>query len=103
MAGFLLAEFQLRQRTLEYYLWRLTFDEDLTTANDPPPLNRVVCPRDIVIHELRQLDRLASNPASLFLEVDSHQLWHTDPSSNPITFTPSILDWESAADQIQTT
>ena len=39
MAGFLPAEFQLRQRAVEYYLRRLTYGEDLTTADDPPPLN----------------------------------------------------------------
>ena len=74
----------------------------MTTADDPPPLNRVVSPRDIVVHELRQLDRLSSTPASVFSAVDSHRLWLTDPASNPITFTPSILDRESAMDQIRT-
>lgn len=47
MAGFLLEEFQLRQRALEYYLWRLTYDEDLTTANDSPPLNRWCAPETL--------------------------------------------------------
>ena len=85
---------------MEYYLWRLTYNEDLTTADDPPLLNRVVSPRDIVVHELRQLDKLSYTPASVFSAVDSHRLWLTDPASNPITLTPSILDWESAMDQI---
>ena len=87
---------------MEYYLRRLTYGEDLTTADDPPPWNRVVSPKDIVVHELRQLDRLSYTPASMFFAVDSHRLWLTDPASNPITFTPSILDRESAMDQIRT-
>ena len=102
MAGFLPAEFQLRRRAVEYYLRRLTYGEDLTTPDTPSPLNRVVSPRDIVVHELRQLDRLSSTPASTFSAVDSHHLWLTDPASNPVTFTPSILDRESAMDQIRT-
>ena len=68
----------------------------------PPPLNRVVSPKDIVVQKLRQLDKLSSTPTSVFSAVDSHRLWLTDPASNPITFTPSILNWESAMDQIRT-
>ena len=52
MAGFLAAEFQLRQCALESYLRRLTYGKDLMAADDPPPLNRAVSPRDIVTHEL---------------------------------------------------
>ena len=72
------------------------------TTNDPPPLNRAVSPRDIVVHELRQLDKLSSTPISVFLVVDSHRLWLIDPTSNPVTLPPSTLDRESAMDQIQT-
>ena len=53
VAGFLPAEFWLCQCALDYYLQRLTYGEDLMTADGPPHLNRTVSPRDIVIRELR--------------------------------------------------
>ena len=48
IAGFLPAEFQLRQRAMEFYLRRLTYDDDLTAEDVPTPLNNAVSPRDII-------------------------------------------------------
>ena len=101
IAGFLPAEFQLCQRAMEFYLWRLTYGDDLIAEEVPTPLNNAVSSRDIITQELRQLNRISSAPSSLFSSVDTHKLWLTDPTSVPIDITPSILDRDIALDQIR--
>ena len=100
IAGFLPAESQLRQRAMEFYLRRLTYSDDLTAEDVPTPLNNAVSPRDIITQELRQLDRISSDPSSPFSSVDTHKLWLTDPTSVVADITPSILDRDIALDQI---
>lgn len=96
LAGFLPAEFQLRRRTVDFYLRRLTYGEDLLAVETPRTVNQTVSPIDILRLEVRQLQRLSSVPSSVFSTVETHALWFMDPASASCPFTVSILDRDAA-------
>ena len=101
LVGLLPAEFQLRRRLMEFYLRRLTYSEDLSTALILPPLNRTVSPLDILRQELRHMERTTSLSTSQFCTVEPHRLWLTAPSSPRASFSLSIPDRETALHQIR--
>ena len=101
MASFLPVEYQLRRRLMEFYLWRLSYGEDLTDATAPPLLNRTVSPIDILRQELRHIERTTSLPASELRSVETFRLWLTPPSRPSPPFSPSIPTRETALSRIR--
>ena len=85
VAGMTPAEFQLRERVVDFYLRHLTYGEDLA-ATDSTPHGTHIGPIEILQSELRGLSsRTATEQLTLshFTRVERRHFWYTDPSSPP--------------------
>ncbi len=102
LAGFLPAEFQIRQRTVEFYLRQLTYGRNLITEEvryaEP---SHATTPLDILDFEVAQLDRHGSLPRHYLQRVETRSFWTVDPTSESWTLVPSILDAEVATQWIR--
>ena len=97
VVGFLLAEIQLRQRTMEFFLCQLVYGRNLLSVEARcTDRTHAVSPLDILDAEVAVLDRYGDLSAQLLLCVEPHLFWTVDPIS--ISWPPllSILPSASA-------
>ena len=92
LAGFLPAEIQIRQRTVEFHLRQLAYGRNLISA-EARCIGRThaVSPLDILDAEVMRLDRFGGLPPQLLQRVESRLFWTVDPVGISLPPLPSIL------------
>ena len=92
LAGYLPAEFQIRQRTLEFYLRHLTYGRELLTEEARSTgCTHAISPLDILHSEVLKLARFGGLPHTLLQQVETRRFWFSDPVGAPWPPVPSIL------------
>ena len=102
LAGFLRAEFQIRQGTVVFYLRQLSYRRDLLSTDvQCPGCTHAITPLDLLAVEVAHLERYGDLHRQLLRQMESHQYWSialTDIDLPPI---PSILPSILAAHRIR--
>ena len=103
LAGFLSAEIQIRQRTVEFYLRQLAYGRNLITA-EARCIGRThaVSPLDILAAEVMRLERFGDLPPQLLQRVESRLSWTVDPVGISLPPLPSILSSALSIQRIRT-
>ena len=103
LAGFLSAEIQIRQRTMEFYLRQLAYGRNIITA-EARCIGRThaVSPLDILAAEVMRLERLGNLPPQLLQRVESRLSWTVDPVGISLPPLPSILSSALSIQRIRT-
>ena len=102
LAGFLPAEFQIRQRTVEFYLRQLSYGRDLLSTDvQCPGCTHAITPLDLLAAEVAHLERYGDLPRHLLRQVESRQFWSIAPTDIVLPPIPSILPSALAAHRIR--
>ena len=102
LAGFLPAEIQLRQRTVEFYLRQLAYGRNLISAEARcTGTTHAVSPLDILDAEVARLDRYGDLSTQLLQRVEPRLFWTVDPVGISGPPLPSILPSASAIQRIR--
>ena len=102
LAGFLPAEFQIRQRIVEFYLRQLSYGRDLLSMDARcPGCTHAVTPLDMLVAEVAHLERYGDLPRQLLQRVESRQFWSIAPIDDALPPIPSILPSALAAQRIR--
>ncbi len=102
LAGFLPAEFFIRQCLVQFYLRQLTYDRDLLAPDDTHRrLNPILSPRDVLHRELLQLETSGHASQSMCRRVERRLYWPTDPSFSAWAPSVTILDRDAAISQFR--
>ena len=92
LTGFLPAEFQIRRRTVEFYLRQLSYGRDLLSM-DPhyPGCTHAITPFNMLVAEVAHLEHYEDLPRQLLQCVESRQFWSIAPIDITLPPIPSIL------------
>ena len=102
LAGFLPAEIQIRQRTVEFYLRQLAYGRDLISVEARcVGMTHALSPLDVLDAEVMRLDRYGNLPRELLQRVESRHFWTVDPVAISLPPIPSILPAAFAIQRIR--
>ena len=102
LTGLLPAEFQIRQRLVDFYLRNLAYGRDLVPNPEAVTSRSLLSPPlSILCLELRQLSRTGRCTFAMLPRVERRVLWTEDPAAPPWTPPISFLDRETAVSHIR--
>ena len=102
LTGILPAEFQIRQRLVEFYLRNLEHGRDLVPSQEAVLSRSLLSPPlSILCLELRQLTRTGLCPFEMLQRVERQVHWTEDPASPPWMPPISFLDRATAVSSIR--
>ena len=92
VVGFLLAEIQVCQRTVEFHLCQLAYRQNLM-SEEARCVGRThaVSPLDILDAEVMRLGQFGALPPQLLQCVESHLYWTVGPVGISLPPLPSLL------------